>query len=312
MKIKRTIQSIIPLLLLVSCVYQRPDMHTDMTVVSPKFDLKKSPVVLFDAGHGNFHDIQSTYKPFATLLKNDGIILITHTGRFTQKALRNVDLLIISNAMGEEQKDGGMTSAFEESEILVLTDWIKAGGSLLLIADHDPFGSASADLAQAWGVGMESVWTVDTLRINPEIGRNSWLEYTQENGGLGKHPILQANSQDSAIQGVITFTGQSLNFDSTWTSVLQLSNSAQNYYTRAEAKVLATEPSTFFPVSGQSQLIARQYGEGRIVIAGEAAMFTAQEVRIFFKTMRAGFNYTGYDNKKFVLNVIHWLLFEID
>ncbi|MBC8377319.1 MAG: hypothetical protein H8E26_14855, partial [FCB group bacterium] len=67
-----------------------------------------------------------------------------------------------------------------------------------------------------------------------------------------------------------------------------------------------------FPVPGQSQLIMRQYGEGRIVIAGEAAMFTAQEVRIFFKTMRAGFNYEGYDNKKLVLNVIHWLLFEID
>ncbi|NQT62705.1 MAG: hypothetical protein HQ556_07080 [Candidatus Marinimicrobia bacterium] len=312
MKIKRILQFIIPLLILVSCVYQRPDMHTDMTVGNPKFDLDDSPVVLFDAGHGNFHDIQSTYKPFAMLLHNDGIVLSTHTGQFTEKVLQNVDLLIISNATGVEQKDGGMTSAFGESEILVLTEWIAGGGSLLLIADHDPFGSASSDLANAWGVGMENVWTVDTLRLNPEIGRNTWLEYNHENGGLGQHSILGADSPDSAIQRVISFTGQSLSYDSTWTSILQLSNSAQNYYTRADAKILSPDLSTHFPVPGQSQLITRQYGEGRIVIAGEAAMFTAQEVRIFFKTMRAGFNYKDYDNKKFVLNVIHWLLFEID
>ena len=126
------------------------------------------------------------------------------------------------------------------------------------------------------------------------------------------HPILANDDPESSINSVITFTGQSLSFDSTWTSILQLSNSAQNYYTRTDAKIATLDSSKFFPVPGQSQLIACEYGKGRIVIAGEAAMFTAQEVRIFFKTIRAGFNIDGYDNKKFVLNVIHWLAFEID
>ncbi|MBC8375870.1 MAG: hypothetical protein H8E26_07470, partial [FCB group bacterium] len=262
MKIRRLLQLIIPLLIFVSCLYQRPDMDTDMTVDNPKFDRDNSPVVLFDAGHGNFHDIQSTYKPFATLLHNDGIVLGTHTGQFTEKLLQNVDLLIISNATGVQQKDGEMTSAFTESEILVLSEWIAEGGSLLLIADHDPFGNASSDLASTWGVGMESVWTVDTLRLNPEIGRNTWLEYSHENGGLGQHSILGVDTMNSAIRRVITFTGQSLSFDSTWTSILQLSNSAQNYKTRADAKILSPDHSTYFPVPGQSQLIMRQYGEG--------------------------------------------------
>jgi len=41
-------------------------------------------------------------------------------------------------------------------------------------------------------------------------------------------------------------------------------------------------------------------------------MFTAQEVRIFFESYHAGFNYNGYDNKNLVLNIVRWLLHEID
>lgn len=309
MNIKQLPQLLIPLLIFVSCVYQRADMGTDMSVDLPAFKPETRPVVVFDAGHGNFHDIQSTYKPFATLLNNDGILLTTGDGHFTTEALQNIDLLIIANAAGEEQKDGVMTSAFSDSEIEALTSWVNQGGSLLLIADHDPFGSAASDLAQAVGVGMESVWTVDTARQNPEIGKSTWLEFSRENGGLGNHAII---TNGTPIQQVLTFTGQSLSFDSTWTSILQLSASARNYYTRDNASNVSVDTSAYFPVPGQSQLIACKYGDGRIVIAGEAAMFTAQEVRIFFKTMRAGFNYGGYDNKQLVLNIIHWLISDAD
>jgi len=312
MKTKRMLQLIVSIIMLASCIYQRADMQTDMSVGFPKFDPSTSPNVLFDAGHGNFHEIYTTYEPFATLLKNDGVLIREHQGLFTENSLNNIDLLIIANATGSEQKGGYMTGAFSDSEIHVLMDWIRKGGSLLLIADHDPFGSAASDLAKVLGVGMDNVWTADPLRLNQEIGRNTWLEYDRENGGLGQHLILQAHSPEFAINRVITFTGQSLSFDSTWTSILQLSNSARNYYERSDAKVASEDTSTYFSVPGQSQLIARKYGEGRIAIAGEAAMFTAQEVRVLWKTMNAGFNYGGYDNKKLVLNIIHWLLFEID
>jgi len=287
-------------------------MQADMSVDLPRFDATSSPLVLFDAGHGNFHDIQTTYKPFATLLENDGVLLSIHQELFSEEALNDAELLIIANATSTDQEQNGTSSAFSESEIQVLTEWVQRGGSLLLIADHDPFGSAAAELATALGVGMESVWTVDTLRMNQDIGRTTWLEFSRENHGLGEHGILQLDSPPSTVKRVITFTGQSLDYDSTWTSILQLSTSAQNYYTREDAAIASVDSSSYFSVPGQSQLIARKYGEGRIVIAGEAAMFTAQEVRIFFKTIRAGFNYPGYDNKNFVLNVIHWLLGEIE
>ena len=311
-KSMRLLLLVISVMILSACVYQRADMKTDMSVNSPRFHPGNSPSVLFDAGHENFHNINTTFKPFATLLQNDGVSLIEHKGAFTETSLQKIKLLIIANATSPQQNTADITSAFSAGEIQVLNKWVQQGGSLLLIADHDPFGSAASDLARSFGVGMASVWTVDTLRMNDEIGKNTWLEYSWENGGLGQHPILQADSPAAKIKRVMTFTGQSLSFDSAWTSILQLSNSAQNYYSREDASIASMDTSTYFSVAGQSQLIACQYGDGRIVIAGEAAMFTAQEVRVFFKTIHAGFNFKGYDNKELVLNIIHWLLFDIN
>ena len=116
---------------LVTCVYQRADMKTDMSVGIPKFDSTTSPTILFDAGHNNFHGIHTTYEPFATLLKNDGVLIREYQGLFNGIALKNIDLLIIANATASEQKEGAMTSAFSESEIHALADWIRKGGSLL-------------------------------------------------------------------------------------------------------------------------------------------------------------------------------------
>lgn len=301
----KTLLTLFVVSFLSTCIYQRADMNTDMTVNVPAFGSDESPSVLFDAGHNNFHDLESTFQPFATLLTNDGLTLEVHHGLFNAEALHGVDLLIIANASAPDESS---LSAFTKPEVQLLSQWVEDGGSLILIADHDPFGSAASPLAEAFGVGMESVWTVDTLRMNQEIGKSTWLEFTRENEGLGNHPILNPGSSESRINRVITFTGQSLSYDSTWTPVLLLSEAARNYYMRDNASTISKDPTTYFAVPGQAQMIAKEFGDGRIVIAGEAAMFTAQEVRIIFKTMHAGFNYEGYDNKQFVLNVIQWLL----
>ena len=285
-----------------SRVYQRADMKADMSVEAPEFLPESSPVVCFDAGHNNFHEISSTYEPFAKLLRNDGIHMDEHTAPFTPVSLENTDLLIIANALPVVE---GESSAFTREEIEVLVSWVRSGGSLLLIADHEPFGNAAADLAQALGVGMESVWTVDRDRLDPEIDRSTWLRYSHENGGLGDHSIVNG---DDEISHILTFTGQSLSFDSTWTPILKLSSQARNYFSREHASKVSEDTSTYFPVPNQAQLIACEFGEGRMVIAGEAAMFTAQEVRIFHKVIRAGFNYEGYDNKELVLGIVRWLL----
>lgn len=52
------------------------------------------------------------------------------------------DVLIIANALGAARQNlpGADQLAFTESECDAVRDWVRAGGSLLLIADQTPYG----------------------------------------------------------------------------------------------------------------------------------------------------------------------------
>ena len=52
--------------------------------------------------------------------------------------------------------------------------------------------------------------------------------------------------------------------------------------------------------AGRAQAVALPFGKGRVVVFGEAAMLSAQNVNF-------GMNYPGTDNRQLVLNVVHWL-----
>jgi hypothetical protein len=50
------------------------------------------------------------------------------------------------------------------------------------------------------------------------------------------------------------------------------------------------------------------YGDGRVVVLGEAGMLSAQLVRFpNGRETRFGMNVPGNDNQQFALNVLHWL-----
>jgi hypothetical protein len=55
-------------------------------------------------------------------------------------------------------------------------------------------------------------------------------------------------------------------------------------------------------IGGRAQAIALPFGRGRVVVAGEAAMFTEQD---FPWGDRVGL--TSDDAQQFALNVLHWL-----
>jgi len=58
------------------------------------------------------------------------------------------------------------------------------------------------------------------------------------------------------------------------------------------------------PATGYSQAIALQFGQGRVVVTGEAAMLTAQ---LDAKKKPFGMNVPGIDNRQLALNIVHWL-----
>ena len=64
----------------------------------------------------------------------------------------------------------GYIAVARPSRVAAIRDWVRAGGALLLIADHAPFGSAAASLASRFGVSMGKGWTFDqSIRTGPAL-----------------------------------------------------------------------------------------------------------------------------------------------
>ncbi|HLJ10396.1 MAG TPA: hypothetical protein VKU82_04370 [Planctomycetaceae bacterium] len=136
---------------------QRADPDFDVSIARPAYT-SKHPSVLFDEAHDNFHTASGRYKAFADLITNDGYRVVPNKEAFTPERLAGHAVLIIANATA---RSGGGKSAFTQGECDSVQNWVKAGGSLLIITDHEPFGSASDDLGKRFDVEMSLRVAVD-------------------------------------------------------------------------------------------------------------------------------------------------------
>lgn len=275
---------------------QAPDPEFDASVENPAYK-KDGPRVMFDEAHHNFHTTEGRYKPFVDLLMNDGYRVVRNRRPFSKTLLASFKILVIANALGAEEDDdeGADHSAFNDDEIQAVHDWVKNGGSLLLIADHAPFGGAAAALASKFGVDMSKGYTFDPENSVAELP--SYLIFSRENKLLGTHSIVEGRNDKERITVVRSFTGQSLKGPSESVTILKLSDAATdspNY--RRETSVSA---------AGRAQAVALKFGKGRVLVQGEAAMLSAQVAGP--ENRRMGMNAPGNDNRQYVLNVMHWL-----
>ena len=280
---------------------QDVDNNFDVTVESPTFKETK-PVILFDEGHNNFHKTNGLYQPFANLVQNDGYELRTLTTPVTTEILSSETIYVTANAKGKG--DMNDTPAFTEDETEIIKNWVINGGSLLLIADHFPFGSAVANLGHKLDIEFQKGLVQDSLYYDKKSNDHSQLEFSKENNLLTEHAITKG------ISKVVTFTGQSIKCtDTSSISFLTLSEAA--YDMTPNTKVTKDGDDTRVEVTydnpqsakGRSQGVALKLGKGKIVCLGEAAMLTAQKNR---DNNKVGMNYNS-DNKKLALNIMHWL-----
>lgn len=278
----------------------KADKDFDVSVSDPKL-ISIKPKVLFDEAHKNHHQIEKTYKPFATLITNDGCVVKSTDKEIDKTALANTNIYIIGTAMGKE--DPGDKSPFTQNEVDEIEQWVKDGGSLLLITEHFPFGLAMTPVLSKFGLQVHNGYTEDTLLNNKEV-RDALL-FTKSKGNLDKtHPILDK------VEKLNTFTGSSVKGDSTWTQLLIFTPNAQNFNVKVNVKkdggdiTTSVEYADFYSAKGYSQGICKKYGKGKIVVLAESAFITAQ----FDKNgNKYGMNSPDEDNKQFVLNLIRWL-----
>jgi hypothetical protein len=277
-----------------------PDNDFDVTVANPTYSTDR-PKVLFDEGHNNIHKTTGTYQPFATLIKNDGCDLVATGKQITSEVLSGFDLYIISNARGTG--DLNDTPAFTEKECSSIQEWVNSGGSLLLITDHFPMGSAVEMLANKFGVEMQKGMVQDSVYHDKSSTDESQLEFSRENKLLADCEIT------NGIDKVITFTGQSIKCNDSCVSFLNLSDVAYDLTPKTEVikdgndtrvNVTFDNPQS---AKGKSQGLAIKYGKGKVIVLGEAAMLSAQVTR---DNSKFGMS-VNPDNKKLALNIIHWL-----
>jgi hypothetical protein len=288
--------------LLVLCLFvaaaaqQLADPEFNTSVEKPAYN-KNGPRVLFDEAHHNFHTTEGRYKPFVDLLLNDGYRIVRNREPFTKASLSSFKVLVIANALGAEEMDdtGADASAFTEEECAAVQEWVKGGGSLLLIADHAPFGGAAAALGNRFGVDMSKGFTYDPQ--NSAEKSPSQLIFSRDNKLLTTHPITEGREQNERLNRVVSFTGQSLKGPEDSVAVLKLADTAKDTPNR--------EADSSVSAAGRAQALAFKHGKGRVVIQGEAAMLSAQIAGANKRPM--GMNVAGNDNKQYALNVMHWL-----
>ena len=283
-----------------------PDLDFDVSVTKPTY-IQTHPLIVIDEAHNNYHTAEGRYRPLAQLLRNDGYDVELGTSKFEAAGLSHAQVLIVANALGGEDRDAPKP-AFTSAECDAVRDWVRGGGSLLLIADHAPFGSAAYDLADRFGVQMGKGFVFD--RQN-SYGDPTILVFSLENGLLGKHPVTLGRNDTERIKRVVAFTGQSLSVPPGATALMRLSPSAYEAASYAEGK--AGNPDASHSLGERAQGIAMEFGKGRAIIVGEAAMFSAQ--RMSFKSgapdFRFGMNASGNDDRQFALNALHWLSSEL-
>lgn len=271
---------------------QVADTTGDLSVAQPRWTAGSGPRVAIDAGHQNFHTIDGRYAPFATVLRGDGLRVAGRDGPLTAGSLANADVLVISNALDERNTEDWTLptpSAFTAEEIAAVRAWVEAGGALLLIADHMPFGGSTEALARAFGVHFDNSFA---LLEGPEV-------FSRANGRMQDSPVTEGLTE------VRSFTGSS--FQAPPDAVVPL---------RLDSAFTIVMPQQAWQFDGQprrpataadARLALLTIGKGRVAVSGEAAMFTAQ-VSGPNGQNRTGLNADGaQQNKALLLNLMRWL-----
>lgn len=284
---------------LVVSAQQVADTSYHFTIKQVAYSPSKGPTVAIDEAHHNFHTKEGRFSAFAHLLEADGYQVVSSKKDFTKKSLKEIRLLVISNALNAEDMGRWVVpnpSAFTPSEIKAVKKWVSNGGRLLLIADHMPFAGAATALGEAFGFDFVNGFAKPTATFWPPA------QFTRASGMLTNNPVSIGLKPYEYIDSVATFTGSAFKAPVEAIPVLQF-----------QKGMVALKPDTawrFHPdtpsvaLEGYDQGAILTFGKGKIAVFGEAAMFSAQ----VSGNIKAGFN-SSYapENAQFLLNLIHWL-----
>ncbi len=273
---------------------QRQEADNDYrpVVEQPVFPQGTGPLLLVDCGHQNFHTLEDRFAPFGRVAELNGFRVRSIKGTIDGPALAGAKVLVITNALHEQNVGSWkqpVLPAFTEQEIKAVREWVNNGGSLFLIADHMPFAGAVAGLAGSMGFTMYDGFAYSKPNQKFDI-------FSFGNGMLGHTELTKG------IDSIVSFTGQAFSIPGNAISVITLDTTYR--ILMPETAWAFSRDMKMLPAGGLSQLAYCRYGSGKVVVAGEAAMFTAQKAGDIKFGLNAPF---ARHNLGLLINILAWL-----
>jgi hypothetical protein len=279
---------------------QISDSTYNPIIQNPEYNTGMGSVVFIDEGHNNFHTKNGRYKAFSNLLERDGYNVVEYKGVFKKNELSKGKILVVSNALNKINVENWFLptpSAFTKSEIKVVKEWVYNGGSLFLIADHMPMAGAAENLAAEFGFVFTNGFVFDSIK-------NGQIYFSTKTGTLVESAITKGKDSSECVKQIVSFTGQGFRIPDDAISILKFD---KNYNCLLpDTAWVFNEETKKIDVAGWSQGAYEKFGKGRVVVSGEAAMFTAQLAGP--QKIKVGMNSEdAIENFQLLLNIIHWL-----
>ena len=313
---------------------EAPDPGFDAGVAHPAYE-DAHPQVLFDEAHNNLHTSEGRYKPLVDLLTNDGYRVTANRARMTREVLQNYQILVLatpSPTPSGQPVSESSSLALSEDECDAVETWVSEGGSLFLVADPSPWPTSTENLARRLGVVLGNGSVIDTSHADRQLNDPGDIVFTRGDGLVQGHPITDGRGPGEQVRRVVIFAGQSLRGSRGSASFLRLSRDAMKAPTptmkqlvealasgKARSSALnqqsqqVTVSTTLAgvanaPVDGDALGLAITRGKGRVIVVGDAQMFSASLVRLPSGGQFAlGMSRPHYDNRQLALNIFHWL-----
>jgi hypothetical protein len=238
--------------------------------------LKKT--ILFDIAHNEMLNIEDKeFSDFANLLRRlDIIIKINENKHIVKEIVRDVDLLVIGNAIDD---------LFSTNEIKIIVDYVRSGGGLLLLSEY----------------GSDYLQKTNINDLSGKFGIKFEKNLIQE--------VNKANQNCTSILHIQNFLKHQLTKHLREIKI----GGACSLFLSKDAKPLLESTENAWPEifdstiekwikegEEEKQIIAAysEFGQGKVVAIGDIDIFTSNS--------NIGLN--SLDNQRFLQNIINWLI----
>lgn len=247
------------------------DTTFSVAIERPMFAPGNGPKVLVDEAHNNLHKKEGGFFAFTRMMEADGAVVESNEMKFTSDVLEGYDILVIVNALHDSNVGNWRNpcpSAFTENEILAVEEFVRNGGSLLFVADHMPYGGAAQDLGKAFGLDWNNGFVIQSGQHWPPS------LFSRSKGMVKDSPVTTEGEYSESINEIASFTGSVFKVPGNAVSFMVYDNS--HGVLMPDVAWQFSNATKNFNSEGWVQGACLEYGKGRIVFLGEAAMITAQ------------------------------------